>query len=386
MRPLLGGSAELPRSKFDHATSGPPTYFVRLAPDALQMLRLDSYTVALKALGADMRRREFMGLLGATALNFPRPGYAQTKTEMPLVGVLLVLKPDNPLAKERITALRKGLKEEGFTDGTNYSLAVRFAEGDVGRMPQLVTELGGLKPRVIVTLGYASREFSQLVPDVPMVFANIAADPILLGLAQSYTRPGGMTTGNVMNAVGGELTMTQKRVGFFKELVPNLTRLGMIAPASTFLAMKEKEALQKVATQLDFELLHYDVNTVDDLEAAFAAALRDDVSAFYISGEPLLFANLSRVMTFVMSSRKPAVGPYPDWARAGLLMAYATDFTDGVRRAGIYAARILNGAKPGDLPIEQASKFTFVINLKTAKALSIAVPPALLSLADEVIE
>ena len=110
------------------------------------------------------------------------------------------------------------------------------------------------------------------------------------------------------------------------------------------------------------------------------------MSAFYISGEALLSANLSRVMTFVTASRKPTVGPYPQWGRAGLLMSYSTDSIDGVRHAGVYAAKILNGAKPGDLPIEQASKFTLVINLKTAKALGIAVPPSLLALADEVIE
>jgi putative tryptophan/tyrosine transport system substrate-binding protein len=141
-----------------------------------------------------------------------------------------------------------------------------------------------------------------------------------------------------------------------------------------------------VAAELGFELVHYSLKTVDDLEGVFAAGLRDDVSAFYISGEPLLTANLSRVITLVTASRKPTVGPYPDWGRAGLLMSYATDPLDGVRHAGIYAAKILNGAKPGDLPIEQASKFTFVINLKTAKALGIVVPPTLLSLADEVIE
>jgi putative ABC transport system substrate-binding protein len=201
-----------------------------------------------------------------------------------------------------------------------------------------------------------------------------------------------MITGNVMNAVGGEETMTQKRIGLFKQLVPDLTRLGMIAPAkgasaiNGVLAMREKEALQKVATQLDFEFFLYDFNTLDDLESAFTAGLRDDVSAFYISGEPLLYTNLSRVMSLVKASRKPSVGPYPDWGRAGLLMSYATDPLDGVRHAGIYAAKILNGAKPGDLPIEQASKFMFVINLQTAKALGIVVPPSLLALADEVIE
>ncbi len=322
-----------------------------------------------------MRRREFIGLIGTAALSFPRPGYAQTKTDLPVVGLLIVHKSETNTAKERVAALRKGLQEVGFVEGTNYSLAVRFAEGDVNRLPQLAKELGALHARVIVVSAslYGMDEFRRAFPELPLVFTGIAADLVELGVVKSYVHPGGMMTGNVMNAVGGEETMTQKRIGLFKQLVPSLTRLGMIAPANGVLAMKEKEALQKVAAQLDFEFVLYGLNTLDDLESAFAAGLRDDVSAFYISGEPLLSANLARVMSFVTASRKPSVGPYPDWGRAGLLMSYATDPIDGVRHAGIYAAKILNGAKPGDLPIEQASKFTLVINLKTAKALGIAV-------------
>ena len=336
-----------------------------------------------------MRRREFIGLIGTAALSFPRPGYAQTKTDLPVVGVLMIAKSETNNAKERVAALRKGLQEAGFVEGTNYSLAVRSAEGDFNRLPQLGRELGALNPRVFVTVGFGAAPAQRSSPEIPMVFTAVAADPIALGWVQSYAHPGGMITGNVMNAVGGEETMTQKRIGLFKQLVPSLTRLGMIAPANgvfNVLAMKEKEALQKVAAQLDFEFVLYGLNTLDDLESAFAAGLRDDVSAFYISGEPLLYANLARVMSFVTASRKPTVGPYPDWGRAGLLMSYATDPLDGVRHAGIYVAKILNGAKPSDLPVEQASKFTFVINLKTAKALGIVVPPTLLALADEVIE
>ena len=208
-----------------------------------------------------------------------------------------------------------------------------------------------------------------------------------MGYADSYARPGGMLTGNVMNAVGGEETVTQKRIGLFKEVVPDLTRLGMIAPdPGAGVAISEQDALRKVAAQFGFEFVLYGLDTLDDLEAAFASGLRDDVSAFYISGEPLLSANMSRVIPFVAASGKPTVGPYPEWGRAGLLMSYSTDPMDGYRHAGTYAAKILNGAKPGDLPIEQASKFTFVINLKTAKALGITVPPTLLALADEVVE
>jgi putative tryptophan/tyrosine transport system substrate-binding protein len=332
-----------------------------------------------------MRRRSFIGLIGAAALNVARPAIAQTKADLPLVGVLLPTAQE--LANERVAAVRQGLQQEGFTEGINYSLAVRCADGHFDRLPSLAKELGSLKPRVIVAAANAARLVQGLFPDLPVVFTAIAADPIALGLAESYVRPGGMLTGNVMNAVGGELTMTQKRIGFFKELVPGLTRLGMLAPEPGLgLTIKEKEALQNVAAQFDFEFLYYGLEKLDDLEGAFASGHRDNVSAFYISGEPLLITNISRVMPLVAASGKPTVAPYREWARAGVLMSYSNDINDGFRHAGAYVAKILNGAKPGDLPIEQASKFTLVINLKTAKKLGITAPPTLLSLADEVIE
>jgi putative ABC transport system substrate-binding protein len=335
-----------------------------------------------------VRRRDFIGLAGAAALGVPRAADAQTKTAVPLVGLMLPMKSDTFFAQERITGVRKGLHEESFIEGANYSLAMRFAEGDIDRYPQLARELAGLNARVIVVAGslYGMSAFRRDFPEMPMVCTAIAADLVATGDVQSYVRPGGMLTGNVMNAVGGEETMTQKRIGFFKEIVPGLTRLGMIAPANGVLAKNEKDALQKVAAQLNFEFIQYDLNSLDDLEGAFASGLRADVNAFYISGEPLMFANLPRVLKVVAASGKPCVGPYPEWGRAGLLMSYSTDPIDGYRRAGAYAAKILKGAKPGDLPLEQASKFTLVINQKTAKALGIVVPPTLLALADEVIE
>jgi len=189
-----------------------------------------------------------------------------------------------------------------------------------------------------------------------------------------------------MNAAGGEETMTQKRIGFFKEIVPNLTRLGVLAPVGGVLAKQEKDALQKVSAQMGFEVVHYDLKAFDELESAITAGLRDNVSAFYVSGEPFFAVDIARLVNSVTSSGKPSVGPYPFLAQAGLLMSYSTDALDSVHQAGIYAAKILRGAKPGDLPIDQASKFSLVINLKTAKALGITVPPTLLAVADEVIE
>jgi putative tryptophan/tyrosine transport system substrate-binding protein len=152
--------------------------------------------------------------------------------------------------KERIVAIRKGLQELGFIEGTNYSLAVRFADGNFDRLPSLVIELGALKPRLIVASANAVGPVRRSLPDTPLVFTGFAADPVALGLAESYVRPGGRITGNVMNAVGGEVAMTQKRIGLLRDLVPNLTRLGMIAPdPRPGLAITEKDALQKVAAQ-----------------------------------------------------------------------------------------------------------------------------------------
>ena len=174
-----------------------------------------------------MKRREFIGLIGSAALSFPRPVHAQTKTDLPLVAVLYPGRAD--MSKDRNAELRLGLQEVGFIEGVNYSLGIRFADGDLHRVPSLAKELGALKPTVIV-VGALPATVHKIIPEIPMVFTAFAADPIALGLATSYARPGGMVTGNVMNAVGGEETMTQKRIGLFKELVPGLTRLGMIAP------------------------------------------------------------------------------------------------------------------------------------------------------------
>lgn len=303
-----------------------------------------------------------------------------------MIGVLAPMKEETELARLRIAAVRRGLTDEGFVDEKSYALALRFLEGDFGRVDRLVEELGSLTPRVVVIGAMGISAFHKLYPDTPVVFTGIAADPIALGWVQSYARPGGMLTGNVMNAVGGEETMAQKRLGFFRELVPDLKRLGVIGPAAGPLATKEKDALHKAAGQFGFEVLHYDIKTADDLEGAFASGLRDDVSGFYISGEPLLFGNLARVMTLVTGAKKPTFGAYPEWGRASLLMSYSTDPLEGYRNAGAYAAKILKGTKPSELPVLQASKFALVINQKTAKSLGIIVSPTLSALADEVIE
>ena len=329
-----------------------------------------------------MRRREFLKFSGAAAFALPRPAFAQK--DLPLVAVLV---PGTAkLANDRLMALRKGLQEAGLAEGVNYTIALRFADGVFDRLPGLALELAALKPRVIVASAAASTAVHKVAPELPMVFCSYAADPIKAGFAQSYVRPGGNTTGNVMNAVGGEEALTQKRLGLFRELVPDLKRLGFIGTATSILAVAELNALRSVAGHFGFEMVHHPIVGLDDVASAAASSKKDDVGALYVSGEPLLYNNMARVLPSVIASGKPTLGTYPEWGRAGLLMSYSADLLDDFRRAGIYAAKILGGEKPGDLPIEQASKFMLVVNARTAKQLGIGVPSTLLTLADEVIE
>jgi putative ABC transport system substrate-binding protein len=329
-----------------------------------------------------MKRRAFLKLSGVAAVALPWPALAQK--DLPLVAVLV---PGSAkLASDRIALIRKGMQEAGLAEGVHYAFALRFADGVFDRLPGLALELAALKPRVIVASAAASTAVHNVAPDLPMVFCSYAADPILAGFAESYVRPGGNTTGNVMNAVGGEEALTQKRIGLFKELVPDLKRLGIIGTATSLLAVAELNALRSVAGHFGFEIVHHAIQGLDDIERAVASSNKDGVGALYVSGEPLLYNNMARVLPPVMASGKPTVGTYPEWGRAGLLMSYSADLLDDFRRAGIYAAKILGGEKPGDLPIEQASKFILVVNARTGKQLGISVPPTLLTLADDVIE
>ena len=222
-------------------------------------------------------------------------------------------------------------------------------------------------------------------PTCPWSSHRMPPTPSKQGFAESYVHPGGHATGNVMNAVGGEQALTGKRFNFFRELVPDLKALGFVG-SSSILAAEELNALQSVAAQLGFEIVRHELRGLDDVEPAVSASIRDGVGALYISGEPLLYTNMGRVLPLVMAPGKPTVGTYPEWGRAGLLMSYSADLIDDFRRAGIYAAKILGGEKPANLPIEQASKFVLVLNLRTAKALGITAPDRLLAVADEVID
>jgi putative ABC transport system substrate-binding protein len=335
-----------------------------------------------------MRRRAFLQAVGSAAIAWPTQAWAQQDTKLPLVAVLSP--GTEEFFKPRLAAVRSGLKDEGMVEGRDYVLESRVANGDFSQLPRLAQELDALKPRLFVAAAHAVATVRKLRPDAPLVFTAIAVDPIAVGIAQSYTRPGGTATGNVMNAVGGEESLTTKRLGFFKGLVPGIRRLGMIGVADYGVARletSEEAALRKVTAQLGIGFESYEIKlSLEDVEAVLSKALSDGVDAFYLSGDPVLTSNMSVLMPSILATGRPTLGVYPEWGRAGLLLTYSNDAIDGFRRAGAYAAKIIRGAKPGDLPIEQASKFWLVLNLKTAGLLGIKAPPDLLALADEVIE
>jgi len=337
-----------------------------------------------------MRRRAFLQAAGGATLAWPMLVMAQKDAKLPVVAILIP--GSEELGLSRLPAIRDGMKSEGLIEGGDYAVVVRFAGGEASRLPELARELDALRPRLFVASANAAAVVHQQLPNRPLVFTAVAIDPIAFGFGQSYAKPGGSSTGNVMNAVGGEESITAKRLGFFRNLVPHINRLGMIGVAEiagvqrALLSKQEEAALQTVSAQLSLSFQNYPIRAIDDLEPTLSKAVADGIEAFYISGDPLLGTNLTRVMPKIMATGKPTMGSYPEWGRAGLLLSYATDLADGFYRAGIYAAKIILGAQAGDLPIEQATKFSLVINLKTAKQLGITVPPTLLALADEVIE
>ena len=240
-----------------------------------------------------MQRRELSKLIcGAAA--WPLTARAQQAANLPLVAVIVIA--GEQMGTARNASIREGLKQAGLIEGKDYVLMLRFADGDLARVPEIVKELDGLKPRVYVTVGSGPKPIHRQVPNAPVVFTGIAIDPVEYGWVESYARPGGMTTGNVQNAVGGLESLMSKQFQFFKELVPNLTRLGFIGLTDTAVQFPvERAAVLKTAEQLGFAVSMYEVPTITDVESAIASGQRDDVSAFFLSLDSRLAARLPQI-------------------------------------------------------------------------------------------
>ena len=286
-----------------------------------------------------MRRRTFLQAAGSAAIVWPMPASAARDATLPLVAVLLPAPEES--SKPRLAALREGLKDEGLLEGSHYSIEARFASGDFARLPEFAKELDELN-RGLRLCQCCPRRTQAAAGHAARVYRHSSRSDRIRSRAELHeTRWERHRQCHECDRRRRELDSEAARI--FKDLVPNIKRLGMIGswlpqlPGG--LLYQEEVALRNTSGQLGFEFEKYAIKSLDDLGQAFAKASADDVDALYISGDPLLFANISRVMPHILAAAKPTLGTYPEWARAGLLLTYSNDLADGFRRAGVYAAR-----------------------------------------------
>jgi putative ABC transport system substrate-binding protein len=325
-----------------------------------------------------MRRREFIALVGGTAA-WPLAGGAQTSSKLPRVGYVGGGSRND--ASPRFEAFRQGLKDLGYVDGQTIALELRWADGRMERAAELVADLVGLKVDVLVVsntqTSLAAKKATETIPIV-----MLATDPVGLGLVASLSRPGGNVTGmSYFNEV-----ISGKRLQILRELVPGLTHVAVLRnpiAGGDAIFLHETEA---AARNLGIKLQLLEVSGPDDFEAAFAEAKRGNAQAFIAFDDVLTFTYRQRIVALAASSHLPAMYGLREFPDEGGLMSYGPNLADHLRRLAIYVDKILKGAKPADLPVEQPTKFDFVINRKTANALGLTLPPTLLTQADEVIE
>lgn len=329
-----------------------------------------------------MKRREFIALVGAAA-TWPFETRAQEKG--PLIGYLttgaLGSTPQSPAPA--LDAFRQGLREQGYVEGENIQVEVRSAKGDIGQLPTLAMELVRLNVQVIVAVATPAARAARLATTtIPIVAANMG-DPVSDGLIVSLAWPGGNVTGSTF--LGPELV--PKRLELLKEALPKATRVAVLSHPTAFGedTMREMLAQTHAAAQtqgLEIQLL--EVNGAADFERAFSSIIRADALLVYPS--VMLFVERERISRLAAKHRLPTISVGREFVQLGGLIAYGPSISEPLRRAAGYVHRILNGAKPAELPVEQPTKFELVINLKTAKALGLTIPPTLLARADEVIE
>ena len=327
-----------------------------------------------------MRRREFIMLLGGTAAAWPLPSRAQQRKAMPRVGVLWHA-ADAKQEEEYLGALTKAFHELGYVEGKNIELNHRFPAEQPERFRTLAQELAESKVDVIVAVtGFGAKEAKRATGTIPIVVVA-DPDPIGNGLVESLARPGGNVTGLSLMTTD----VSAKRFALFKEIVPKLERVAVVLdprdPTSKFIGV----ANERAAKAAGFLIQTFDVTTSDEIEQAFSAIAREGFDGILVVGPPM-YNERAQVGASAVAHKVPTIAANAEQVPYGLLLSYGPDFLDYFRRAVGYVDKILKGAKPGDLPIQQPTRFKLVINLKTAKALGLSVPPSLLATADELIE
>jgi len=327
-----------------------------------------------------MKRREFIvTLFGGVAAAWPFAARAQQPGKLPTIGFL---GNDAATWTDWTAAFRQGLKEAGYVEGQNATIEYRWAEGHYDRLPALAADLVGRKVTVIAaTSTPAALAAKAATATVPIVFTT-GGDPIKLGLVASLNRPGGNITG--VSSLISELGT--KRLGLLRELVPSATVIATLVNPNFPDADGQLRDAEAGARALGLQLIVLRAGTEREIDAAFATMARRGGGVLDVSVDPFFVERRDHIVALAASYAIPAMYPLRDFAVAGGLMSYGTDFADSYRQAGIYTGRIVKGEKPADLPVQRSTKFEFVINLKTAKALGLSVPNSMQLLADEVIE
>jgi putative tryptophan/tyrosine transport system substrate-binding protein len=326
-----------------------------------------------------VKRREFITLLGGAVAAWPLAARAQ-RTALPVVGYF---HPSTPEAgTDLVAAFRKGLSETGYVEGRNVTIEYVWAHNESSRVPELAAELVRRRVSVIVaaTLNTALA-VKAATTTIPIVF-NATGDPVTTGLVASLRRPGGNATG--LSSLGGELGA--KRLGLLHELVPKATRIALLVNPMSRYAQSMIEETQTAASAIGGQIEAFTADTAREIDAAFASLTQKRAEALVVGLSALFVSRRVQMTTLAAHHRLPTIYALRNFVEAGGLMSYGASYTEQARQIGIYAGRILKGEQPADLPVIQSSKFELVINLKTAKALGLAIPPGVLAIADEVIE
>jgi putative ABC transport system substrate-binding protein len=326
-----------------------------------------------------MKRREFILAVGGAAAAWPLEAPAQQLAKLPTIGFLGSATPS--AARQWVDAFVQRLRELGSVEGRTVAIEYRWADGRDERYAEIAAEFVRLKVDLIVTSGTAAvLAAKQATSVIPIVFAA-AGDPIGSGLVASLARPGGNVTGLSLQ----QADLGAKRLELLREVVPNLDRLAIMANVGTPGAVSEMNEVEAAARTLGLEAVTLKIWRVEDIARAFET-LKGRAGALYICSDPLLNANRMRVNTLALTARLPTMNLFREYVETGGLMSYGPNLPDLWRRASDYADKILRGAKPADIPVEQPTKFDLVVNLTTAKGLGLTVPDKLLARADEVIE